>query len=795
LYDASDRPDAPPAPTARSRTARRKRRRNIWLTASISLIILGIAGSVVAAQLVAQTDRHQTRTTFTAAAANVAATLTLALQHEEDLVVSARAFIVGNPNATQLAFARWTLSVEALARYPELEGGGEVVLVPASGLAAFVARRKAEPASTLLTPGPFVVLPAGRRPFYCFVTLTLARQVRPTTAVPSGFDYCALKTALRTAFLAARDSGRNAYLPYTSGANTILAVEAPVYSGGAVPSTLAARRHAFLGAFGTTVVPKVVLDTALRGHADIAVEFRNGSESSPVIFRAGVSPHGAQTTLVPLGYGWTMRASGKQLSSGTLSDSKALILLVAGSLVSVLVGLLVLVLGTGRARALSMVREKTRVVSHQALHDALTGLPNRALVLDRCERMLARARRDPSIVAAALYVDIDRFKHVNDSFGHAAGDQVLRTVAQRLRDVVRDQDTVGRLGGDEFIVLLESATRQAPPDLVAERLIEVMREPVVLEDGETTFSVSIGIAIGLRPSADELLRDADLALYTAKASGKDRAVLFQASMQSTAKGRLQLEADLDLALEREQLFLLYQPIVDLESRQIVGVEALIRWRHPLRGVVAPEDFIPLAEETGRIVAIGAWVLEEACRQAAAWDAEGHPLGMSVNVSAYQLDRDGFPQEVQRVLQSSRIAPSRLTLEITETALMRDVAAASKRLKKIKALGVRVAIDDFGTGSSSLAYLREFSADSLKIDRTFIAGITNSKESAAIIHALVELGKLLGIETLAEGIEDPDQLVQLQHERCDRGQGFLFAHPSDAATIERLLAGEPAAPVR
>ena len=455
-----------------------------------------------------------------------------------------------------------------------------------------------------------------------------------------------------------------------------------------------------------------------------------------------------------------------------------------------LVGLLVLVLGTGRARALSMVREKTRVVSHQALHDALTGLPNRALVL-------ARARRDPSIVAAALYVDIDRFKHVNDSFGHAAGDHLLRTVAQRLRGVVRDQDTVGRLGGDEFIVLLESATRQAPPDLVAERLIEIMREPIVLEAGETTttFSVSVGIAIGLRPTADELLRDADLALYTAKASGKDRAVLFRASMQSTAQDRLQLEADLDVALDREQLFLLYQPIVDLESRQIVGVEALIRWRHPLRGVVAPEDFIPLAEETGRIVAIGAWVLEEACSQAAAWDAQGHRLGMSVNVSAYQLDRDGFAQEVQRVLQSSGIEPSRLTLEITETALMRDVAAASERLKKIKALGVRVAIDDFGTGSSSLAYLRQFSADSLKIDRTFIAGITNSRESAAIIHALVELGKLLGIETLAEGIEEPGQLLQLQHERCDRGQGFLFAHPTDAAVIESLLAGEPVAPAR
>jgi diguanylate cyclase (GGDEF)-like protein len=391
-------------------------------------------------------------------------------------------------------------------------------------------------------------------------------------------------------------------------------------------------------------------------------------------------------------------------------------------------------------------------------------------------------------VVAALYVDIDRFKHINDSFGHAAGDHVLKTTGERLGSVVRDQDTVGRLGGDEFIVLLESATLEAPPDLVAERLIEVMREPVVLADGLTTFtfSVSIGVGIGLRACADDLLRDADMALYTAKAAGKDRAVLFQATMQKAANNRLVLEADLGDALEREQFFLLYQPIVDLESERIVGVEALIRWQHPQRGVVAPEDFIPLAEESGRIVPIGRWVLDEACRQGAAWEAKGIRLGMSVNVSAYQLDRDGFAADLLRALQASGVDPGSITIEITETALMRDVGAASERLKQIKALGVRIAIDDFGTGSSSLAYLRQFSADLLKIDRTFIAEMGDSTESAAIIHTLVELGERLGIETLAEGIEEPGQLRQLRDERCDRGQGFLFAHPLDPEGVERFL---------
>jgi len=779
----------PALPDLRRReTMRRVRRRNIWIAVTALLMAVGIAGSALAAHVVAQADRQESRSAFTASAASIAATLTLALQHEEDLVVSARAFIVGSPNAPQALFRQWATAVDAFARYPELEGGGEVVLVRASQLPAFVARQRADPASPLAPGSSFEVFPAGTRPFYCLVELSLTRPARASATVPSGLDYCATTTGLRTAFLSARDSGRNAYLSYRAAAATALVIEAPVYRGGIVPKTVAERRRAFLGAFGTTVIPKVILASALRGHPDMAVELQYGSGSSPVEFHAGVSLHGARSATVPLKYGWTMRAAAAVLPTGILADSNAVILFLGGVLSTVLLCMLLFVLGTGRARAFALVSEKTTEISYQAVHDSLTGLPNRTLVLDRADRMLSRARRDPGIVVAALYVDIDRFKHINDSFGHAAGDHVLKITGQRLGSVIRDQDTVGRLGGDEFIVLLESATLEAPPDLVAERLIEVMREPVMLEDGQTTltFSVSIGVGIGLRACADDLLRDADMALYTAKAAGKDRAVLFQATMQRAARDRLSLEADLADALGREQFFLLYQPIVDLDSEHIVGVEALIRWRHPQRGVVAPEVFIPLAEETGRIVPIGRWVLDEACRQGAAWEAKGIRLGMSVNVSAYQLDRDGFAADLVRALETSGIDPSSLTIEVTETALMRDVGAASRRLKEIKALGVRIAIDDFGTGSSSLAYLRQFSADSLKIDRTFIAEMGDSTESAAIIHTLVELGERLGIETLAEGIEQPGQLRQLRDERCDRGQGFLFARPLDHKGVERFV---------
>ncbi len=399
-------------------------------------------------------------------------------------------------------------------------------------------------------------------------------------------------------------------------------------------------------------------------------------------------------------------------------------LLIGGIAVSLLLSLLVYVLGTGRARALVMVHEKTVEITHQALHDALTGLPNRVLVLDRAEQMLARARRDPGIVTAALYVDVDRFKYVNDSFGHAAGDTLLTVVAARLQSVMRDQDTVGRMGGDEFVVLLESSRLDSPPQAIAERVNDVLRAPVELADGRNvTPRVSIGIAIGSRASAEQLLQDADLALYSAKGAGKDQAVLFQASMQREAAVRLQLELDLSRAVDLQQFFLVYQPILALETGQILGVEALIRWQHPDRGVVQPEDFIPLAEESGRILQIGRWALRAACRQAAAWEAKGHDIGMSVNVSALQLDREDFADHVRLALRESGIDPSALTLEITETALMHDPEAAAERLNVVKAIGVHLAIDDFGTGSSSLAYLRQFDADSIKIDQGFIAAMT------------------------------------------------------------------------
>ena len=434
-------------------------------------------------------------------------------------------------------------------------------------------------------------------------------------------------------------------------------------------------------------------------------------------------------------------------------------------------------------------KEFEALLAHRALHDPLTGLANRQLILDRAEQMLARGRRFLEPVAL-YFIDLDNFKDTNDSFGHEAGDKLLQSVANRLVGMLRASDTVGRLGGDEFVILAGGLSLSAGPELVAERIREVLHEPFVIEGFEglpVTATASIGIAEGLRPSAQELLRDADIALYRAKAAGRDRYVVFEHAMQSAAIDRLELKSDLDSALSRDQFFLLYQPIFELENMHIRGVEALLRWRHPTKGIIAPDNFIPVLEDSGMIVDVGRWVLDEACRQAASWQAKGYLTTMAVNVSMRQLESDLLVEHVQRALADSRLSPGSLIIEVTESNLMRDASATVTRLNKLKDLGVMVAIDDFGTGYSSLAYLRQFPVDVLKIDRSFISEMDGSPDSAALIHTLVELGRTLGLVTLAEGIEDTYQLEGLRSEQCDRGQGFIFSRPIEPGEIEELLA--------
>jgi diguanylate cyclase (GGDEF)-like protein len=450
---------------------------------------------------------------------------------------------------------------------------------------------------------------------------------------------------------------------------------------------------------------------------------------------------------------------------------------------------------TERRRADEELTRREEELAFLATHDPLTGLPNRTLILDRVEQMLARAVRSQTPVAA-LFIDVDNFKSINDTLGHGVGDELLRGVSARLEGVVRQADALGRLGGDEFVVIAEELSLEAGPELVAERLLEALSHPFKLgpeQETRVTVTASIGIAIGQRTSAEDLLRDADIAMYRAKWDGKNRYAVFETEMQDNVQSRMELDMDLREALEQEQFYLAYQPTFALSDMAPTGVEALIRWEHPTRGVVQPDAFIPMLEETGLITEVGRWVLREACRQAAAWRQAGRPIAMAVNVSARQLDTDELITDIERALADSGLEASALTIEITETTLMRNIEDTIRRLGAIKQLGVRIAIDDFGTGYSSLAHLQQFPVDALKIDRSFIAGLRHNKEGETLIRTLVQLGKALSIETFAEGIEQQHELSLLKDEECDNGQGFLFARPLDASAIEEFFQRSADAP--
>jgi diguanylate cyclase (GGDEF)-like protein len=699
--------------------------------------------------------------------------------------VSARGFVAGSPHATEAQFLQWSNSVQTLRRYPELSGFGYAVIVRDTDLAAFEARSLAAPPGVVSPDGKFHIIPAGHRPFYCF---TRVGQVRGDIGAPVGMDFCA-SPGTAAAQLRARDTGLGSYVPLRIGTATSLSVSVPVYRGGSVPPTVTSRRQAFLGWIGMSFSPKLLLDRALRGQHGIAVSMRYRVGASDASFSSGPTLPGARTTVIDLHNGWTVATSSTRPTGDLFTNHSALAVLIAGIVVSLLLGTLTYILGTGRGRALRLVANKTVELQHMAMHDTLTGLPNRALILDRTEQALSRSRREDTEIGL-MFLDLDGFKGINDTFGHATGDELLCAVAGRLTALLRHNDTVGRLGGDEFVVLVEGISLEDGVEVVADRIRSALTAPFLLAGPEerTVYThVSIGIAMGVRDSADDLLRDADVALYEAKDAGKDCYVLFAAPMQTAVQDRHKLEMDLRDSIGSDEFFCVYQPSFDLEHVTVTGAEALVRWQHPTRGLVMPDTFIPVAEQTGGIVRLGAWVLAQACRQAASWQRPGRPIALSVNVSARQLDTgSAFLDTIRKVLAETGLAPGLLTLEITETMLMRDAPTSAQQLHALKELGVRIAIDDFGTGYSSLAYLQRFPVDALKIDRSFINGIEDSPESAALIRTLVQLGKALGIETVAEGIEQQSQLELLQREGCDSGQGYLFARPLSLPDLENFI---------
>jgi diguanylate cyclase (GGDEF)-like protein/PAS domain S-box-containing protein len=433
--------------------------------------------------------------------------------------------------------------------------------------------------------------------------------------------------------------------------------------------------------------------------------------------------------------------------------------------------------------------ELERRLRHQAFHDALTGLANRVLFEDRLNHALVRGGRRSSSVAV-LFVDLDDFKTVNDSLGHAAGDELLRVIAHRLTEALRAQDTAARLGGDEFAVLLEDLGSEAEALEVAERMREALAPPATIAGHRLSVLASIGLAY-TEPSvtAEEVLRNADLAMYAAKERGKAQVAAFDSVMLDRVIERLEVTGQLERAVEEQEFALVYQPLVDLQSGALAGVEALLRWDHPTRGRLAPDRFIDLAESSGAIVPIGRWVLMTACEQLRQWKTThdaASGLTMSVNVSTRQLADPDFPGHVRAALDAAGIAAEDLTLEITEHLLLEDSEQIHGQLRTLKQIGVKLAVDDFGTGYSALSYMQTFPIDTLKIDRSFVSGIDSDPERAGLVRGIIEMGHSLRLDIVTEGIEEVAEADLLRELRSDLGQGFLFSRPIDAAAIDRLL---------
>jgi diguanylate cyclase (GGDEF)-like protein/PAS domain S-box-containing protein len=424
---------------------------------------------------------------------------------------------------------------------------------------------------------------------------------------------------------------------------------------------------------------------------------------------------------------------------------------------------------------------------HQAFHDSLTGLANRVLFRDRVEHALLRAKR-LKVPIAVLFLDLDNFKNINDTLGHAVGDKLLTKIAQSLENSVREIDTVARLGGDEFAILLEEATQPDDSIAVAKRILQKIQRVFRLQDKDVTVGISIGIAFSneIEDNVDELLRNADVAMYIAKERGKGQYAMFETELHNILLAQIELEADLRRAVENNDFILLYQPIVNLESAEIRGIEALIRWQHPTRGIISPLDFIPLAETTGLILPIGKWVLENACQQLAKLSENDGDFTVSVNVSGKQLQCAGFVDEAIEIIQKSGVNPHHIVLEITESQMIYNTQATHERLCKLKAFGIRLALDDFGTGYSSLNCLHQFPIDVLKIDKSFIDGISDETETAAVAKTIIALSDALKLTTIAEGIEDQEQIEILKSFGCQYGQGYFYAKPLSELQLEEML---------
>lgn len=812
--------------------------RRLWAAAAVAVLLVGAACSVLGATAWASYVRVQATRNFEVGASATADAVSNALQRNTDLAAAARVLVETDPTIANSTFADWFRLLEDHNDYPNSFGLLYIALVSSSQLGSFESRTRAQPPFGVPTRGPFHVVPSGAVPPYCLTDAGVvslnkrlgisAASLAPLLGLASDeLDLCALPIGglLRASARSGRPAATTlasllATLPTVLGSvpvprsllnaldnDGLITTLTPVYAGAA--STPSARMAELRGWVLDVFEGRSVLAPAMAGHPQLSavLSFRNPSGTVEALdhsshvggSRPGTPRHGAvprdaaaKTFRLPGPGPWTVTLTAA--TAGTSATTQGVVVLLAGLLVSFLLFAIVRLLVRSRRQAFHLVDERTAELRHQALHDPLTGLPNRASMLERLETALSGAHSKGTPVAAVV-VHIDRFDDVKGRFGHRAGDRVLCEAASRLQVAARHAGAVGRLGGDDFLVVLELDGSIGGAEAVARKALGALRAPFRADrtaaSATVELSVSVGIATGSGATAETLVGDAVIASLDAR-SAESHVVVFEPEMRAAVQRRIETESELRAAVAEDRFFAFYQPIIDLRDRRLVGVEALLRWNHPSRGVVSPDEFIPALEETGMIVEVGRRLLSTVCRQVAVWRASSAvDLYVSVNVSARQLERDDIVASVLEAIRDAGLPPGALQLEITETALMSDTDLSARRLAALKETGVKLAVDDFGTGYCSLAYLRAFPVDALKIDRTFVSSMESSHAGRSLVRTVLRMAEDLTLVTVAEGIETRSQLDVLRSEGCTIGQGYLFAPALTASQMSALLNGQGA----
>ncbi|MGB3412473.1 MAG: bifunctional diguanylate cyclase/phosphodiesterase [Microthrixaceae bacterium] len=775
------------------------RRQERWIDALPWLVLcLGLTvAAFIATRWTTSTAEIQNEA-FTSSAEAVRAVVSSELRLDESLVASLRGDLAAHPDLTNAELLRWYESSGTAERFRDGVDFGYIQRVPAAELAAFVAQVAADPVTGLVAPKEFNLFPDSAKAEYCLQRVGIwSRTDINGLEIPAGLNFCAAEledqrlSEFPTLLAAATDTGRVQVLTPDQFVDGSFVIVAPIYNATPADSQTA-RRAASIGWVASSFDAATLIDAALRdtSHLSVTVRHVGPDGSTRLIAEGGASSIETSLTLPVLGdSGWSVVVGATSAVLGHSPFVQGLGVFFFGAMLSLLTFVLARALVKARCRALTAATDRTAEIDYSSLHDDLTGLPNRTLILDRITQMQARALR-PSSVVAALSIEIDGYASVCDTLGHVAGENLINAVATRITSALRETDTVGRLGENGFVVLVQGELPLARPALAAQRIVDVLAEPVTLGASPVPISASIGIATGTKCSPVDLLRNADIAMYRAKVAGQGSYVIFDTEIGAAMDRRILIEHDLRSALERDQLVIQYQPTFNLQSGAMTGAEALVRWNHPTLGLVPPDDFIPFAEESRRIVPIGRWVLREACHQAADWNRDGHRIRVAVNMSTVQIEDDSFVADVKEALTDSGLPASQLVLELTETALLSDTTVVRFRLEALKGIGVGISIDDFGTGYTSITYLQQFPIDTIKIDKSFVDDIAWSPDAAALCRTLVQLGRSLGLETLAEGIETEAQLTELIRAGCESGQGYLYSRPLGADEVDEFLSRQP-----